>query len=106
MASNDERIEWAVHWLEDHFTENPELVDLAVPAVSVFHTQPLFKQWAGIRAKQFTPYLSVACAMQLLAPPPSILNVTYALGLSAPGRLHNPMVHIEAVSPGECNGGR
>lgn len=108
MPSDYSRIEKAIYWIERHFVDKPELADLAdLLDLSVFHTQRLFKRWAGITPNQFLQFVSVNFAKHLLDDSRSILDAAYGAGYSGPGRLHDQMVNVEAVSPGEYKfGGR
>ncbi|MES9897901.1 MAG: bifunctional helix-turn-helix domain-containing protein/methylated-DNA--[protein]-cysteine S-methyltransferase [Sedimenticola sp.] len=106
MPSDYHRIEQALHWLAEHAGEQPELVDLAgFLGLSTYHTQRLFSRWAGVTPKQFLQYLTVGYAKQLLDESMSVLDVSHEVGLSGPGRLHDQMINIEAVSPGEYKQG-
>jgi AraC family transcriptional regulator of adaptative response/methylated-DNA-[protein]-cysteine methyltransferase len=104
--SGYERIEKAISYLESHFQEQPNLGRLAqASGLSPFHFQRLFKRWAGVSPKQFLGYLTVQHAKARLARSRSVLDSAYDAGLSGPGRLHDLMVSIEAMSPGEYKSG-
>ncbi len=106
MPSDYERIGKAITWLEANAGRNPSLSELSrVLGLSDFHTHRLFKRWAGITPHQFLQVLNVHHARQLLEESRSILDVTYELGLSGPGRLHDQMVNVLALSPGEYKQG-
>ena len=97
-----ERIEEAIHFIEGHFRDQPDLTEMAARAgVSGYHFQRLFKRWAGISPKRFVQFLTVEHAKTLLEQSRSLLDVTYEAGLSSPSRLHDLFVNIEAVTPGE-----
>ncbi len=101
MPSDYARVEKAVYWLQEHFRENPGLDDLArLLELSPAHTQRLFRRWAGITSNQFIQFLSVAFAKRLLDTN-CILETALQSGLSGPGRLHDRMLNIEAVTPGQ-----
>ena len=51
--------------------------------------------------KRFLECLTVNVAKERLDKTQSILDATYAVGISGPGRRHDHMVNIEAVTPGE-----
>ena len=96
------RIERAITFLEKHFDEQPSLKAMAESAgLSEFHFHRLFTRWVGISPKRFMQYLTKERAKQLLAGSENLLAVTYATGLSSPGRLHDLFVSCEAVTPGE-----
>ena len=96
------RIEQAIHYIEAHSYEQPELGRIAeYVGLSPHHFQKLFKQWAGISPKQFLESLTLAKAKEKLAASQTVLETAFDLGLSSPSRLHDLMVSIEAISPGE-----
>ncbi len=96
------RIEQALAYLETHRAEHPSLEDVAEQVgLSPFHFQRLFSSWVGISPKRFLQYLTVEHARRCLAETRSILEATLEAGLSSPGRLHDLMVSVDAVTPGE-----
>jgi AraC family transcriptional regulator, regulatory protein of adaptative response / methylated-DNA-[protein]-cysteine methyltransferase len=102
MSTDYQRVAEAIQYLEQHFREQPELDDLAEHLhVSPFHLQRLFTRWAGISPKRFVQFLTAEHAKRLLADAHSVLDATYDSGLSSPSRLHDLMIAIEAVTPGE-----
>ncbi|WP_172838878.1 helix-turn-helix domain-containing protein [Solemya velesiana gill symbiont] len=102
MPSDYQRIEQAIHWITQHAHEQPELGDLAdYLDLSPYHAQRLFTRWAGVSPKQFLQYLTVDFAKKLLDESQSVLSTSLEAGLSSPGRLHDQMINIEAVTPGE-----
>lgn len=103
MPENDyHRIEKAIHYIEEHYKEQPSLDELAESAnLSKFHFDRLFKKWAGISPLQFSHYLTLNYTKQKLAEAKSILDITYDAGLSGSGRLHDLYVNFEAMTPGE-----
>ncbi len=102
MSTDYQRIAQAIEFLEQNYQEQPSLDALAERlALSPFHLQRLFTQWAGVSPKRFVQYLTAEHAKQLLTNAHSVLDTTYATGLSSPGRLHDLMVATEGVTPGE-----
>lgn len=96
------RVERAITFLEKHFDEQPSLKAMAESAgLSEFHFQRLFTRWVGISPKRFMQYLTKERAKQLLSESENLLAVTFATGLSSPGRLHDLFISCEAVTPGE-----
>ena len=65
----------------------------------------LFRRWAGLTPKAFLQALTLDGARQLLRDSASVLDATYEVGLSGPGRLHDLFVTHEAMSPGEWKSG-
>ncbi len=97
-----DRIAQAIRYLDANHTQQPSLDELAAHLhVSPYHLQRVFKRWAGISPKRFLQFITVEHAKHLLADSHSVLDATYAAGLSSPGRLHDLFVAVEAVTPGE-----
>lgn len=103
MANRDaERVEQAIHFLDEHSRKQPSLDDVArAVGLSPYHFQRLFKRWAGVSPKRFLQFLTVARAKEALREGKSALEASYDSGLSGPGRLHDLFVAVEAVTPGE-----
>ena len=100
------RIEQAIRYLDAHYTEQPSLDEVAAEiGLSPFHCQRLFSRWAGISPKRFLGFLTVEHAKSLLHNTSSVLDTAYEVGLSGPGRLHDPFVSYEAMTPGEYKRG-
>ncbi len=104
--SDYERIERAILYLEKNFRRQPSLAELARNAgLSVYHFHRLFSRWAGISPKRFLQFLTADYARRLLSEPRNVLEAAYEAGLSGPGRLHDLIVNIYAVTPGELRKG-
>jgi AraC family transcriptional regulator of adaptative response/methylated-DNA-[protein]-cysteine methyltransferase len=102
MLSDYARIEKAIQYLEDNFRDQPSLDAVAQHLnLSPYHFQRLFKRWAGISPKRFLQFLTIDYAKGLLDESHDVLDVTYAAGLSSPGRMHDLFVSVDAVTPGE-----
>ena len=96
------RIEKAIKFLENNFSSQPSLKDIAAHVgLSEYHFQRLFSRWVGISPKRFLQFLTKEYAKQLLENSVNLLDVTYEAGLTSPGRLHDLFVTCEAVTPGE-----
>jgi AraC family transcriptional regulator of adaptative response/methylated-DNA-[protein]-cysteine methyltransferase len=97
------RVEKAIRYLKDHSTEQPDLGALAhVAGLSEFHFQRLFSRWAGVSPKAMLKFLTAQRAKSLLRDArASVLDAALDAGLSGPGRLHDLLVTVDAVSPGE-----
>jgi AraC family transcriptional regulator, regulatory protein of adaptative response / methylated-DNA-[protein]-cysteine methyltransferase len=102
-ASEDySRIERAICYIEANTNRQPGLKEVADHiGLSEYHFQRLFIRWAGISPKRFLQFLTREHAKALLAHSASLLDTTYATGLSSPGRLHDLFIQTEAVTPGE-----
>src|SRR5262245_60240854 len=101
-----ERVERALGFIGENFLHQPALGEIAHSvSLSEYHFERLFKRWAGTSPRRFVHFLTKEHAKTLLAEPLDVLEVTYASGLSSPGRLHDLFVTYEAVSPGEFKRG-
>lgn len=88
--------------MEANYQAQPSLSKLAkVAGVSEFHFHRLFTRWAGTTPKSFLQYLTAKHAKQLLVESKDLLTTAFDAGLSGPGRLHDLMVSVEGVTPGE-----
>ncbi|MSP52123.1 MAG: AraC family transcriptional regulator, partial [Alphaproteobacteria bacterium] len=99
-----QRIERALAYIEQQAEDQPELGKVAHHVgLSPFHFQSLFRRWVGISPKRFLLYVTGAYAKCNLAESQSVLDATFAVGLSGPSRLHDLFVSCEAMTPGEYN---
>ncbi len=106
MKSDYQLVEAAIRYLEDNFRRQPELAEVArYIGYSEAHFQRLFRRWAGISPKRFLQFLTAEHARQLLAESRSVLDVSYDVGLSGGGRLHDLMLNVVAATPGEIKTG-
>jgi AraC family transcriptional regulator, regulatory protein of adaptative response / methylated-DNA-[protein]-cysteine methyltransferase len=106
VKSDYQIVEQAIKYLETNFREQPELSDVARHVgLSEAHFQRLFRRWAGISPKRFLQYLTAQHARELLTDSRSVLDVSYAVGLSGGGRLHDLMLNVVAATPGEVKSG-
>lgn len=68
--------------------------------------QKTFTRWAGLSPKAFLQAVTIDHAKRLLRDENMpLLETSYELGLSSPGRLHDLFVTHEAMSPGEWKSG-
>jgi AraC family transcriptional regulator of adaptative response/methylated-DNA-[protein]-cysteine methyltransferase len=96
------RVARAIRYIEDNFRAQPRLATIAAASrLSEFHFNRLFRRWAGVTPKQYLAYLTARAAHDALANSDSVLDAAYTLGLSGPGRLHDLLVTLEALTPGE-----
>jgi AraC family transcriptional regulator of adaptative response/methylated-DNA-[protein]-cysteine methyltransferase len=96
------RIEAAIHFLQTHYRDQPELDEIAAAAnLSPYHFQRLFTRWAGISPKRFVQCLTIDHAKTMLMSSENLLDTALEIGLSGPGRLHDLFLTLEAVTPGE-----
>ena len=100
-----ERVEKVIRYIEEHRLEQPRLPELAKAAgLSEFHFHRLFTKWAGTTPKAFLKALTSEHAKSLLASR-DVLSASMETGLSGPGRLHDLMVTVEGMTPGELKSG-
>ncbi|NUO81837.1 methylated-DNA--[protein]-cysteine S-methyltransferase [candidate division KSB1 bacterium] len=101
-AEDYQRIANAITFIEKNFRRQPSLDEVAASVyLSEHHFQRLFSRWVGISPKRFLQFLTKEYAKKLLAHSSNLLDVTFASGLSSPGRLHELFVTCEAMTPGE-----
>lgn len=100
MTNDYARIERAIRFLDSHPDASLEQV-AGDAGLSPFHFHRLFSRWAGVSPKRFQQFQSVVEARRLLREGRSVLDATYTAGLTSPGRLHDLMVTVDAVTPGE-----
>jgi AraC family transcriptional regulator of adaptative response/methylated-DNA-[protein]-cysteine methyltransferase len=105
-AADYDVVRRAIGHIRGHWREQPEIEAIA-EAASVTPTElhHLFRRWAGLTPKAFLQALTLDGARQLLRDSASVLDATYEVGLSGPGRLHDLFVTHEAMSPGEWKTG-
>ena len=105
-AADYDVVRRAIGYIRDHWREQPEIDAIAEAAgVTATELHHLFRRWAGLSPKAFLQALTLDGARQLLRNSASVLDTTYELGLSGPGRLHDLFVTHEAMSPGEWKAG-
>src|ERR1700744_3269880 len=96
----------AIGHIRGHWREQPEIETIAEAAgVTPTELHHLFRRWAGLTPKAFLQALTLDGARQLLRDSASVLDATYEVGLSGPGRLHDLFVTHEAMSPGGWKSG-
>ena len=100
--TNDyELVKHTLAFISENWREQPSLETLADQAgLSATHLQRLFTRWAGLSPKAFLQAVTLDHARELLRDSASILDASYELGLSGPGRLHDLFITHEGMSPG------
>ncbi|PSC03322.1 6-O-methylguanine DNA methyltransferase [Alsobacter soli] len=97
-----DRVRKALAFLTEAWRRQPSLEEVAAHVgVSSSHLHHIFRRWAGLTPKAFLQALTLDHARALLRDSASVLDATYEVGLSGPGRLHDLFVTHEAMSPGE-----
>src|SRR6201997_1231527 len=105
-AAAYEVVRRAIGHIRDHWRDQPEIEAIAeASGVTPTELHHLFRRWAGLTPKAFLQALTLDGARQLLRDSASVLDATYEVGLSGPGRLHDLFVTHEAMSPGEWKSG-
>ena len=105
-AADYEVVRRAIGHIRGHWRQQPEIEAIAeASGVTPTELHHLFRRWAGLTPKAFLQALTLDGARQLLRDSASILDATYEVGLSGPGRLHDLFVTHEAMSPGEWKSG-
>jgi AraC family transcriptional regulator, regulatory protein of adaptative response / methylated-DNA-[protein]-cysteine methyltransferase len=96
------RIAKAIRYIDEHFREQPSLATIAAhTGLSEFHFNRLFRRWAGVTPKQYLAFVTGREARSEIEGQASVLDAAYAVGLSGPSRLHDLIVTLDAVTPGE-----
>jgi AraC family transcriptional regulator, regulatory protein of adaptative response / methylated-DNA-[protein]-cysteine methyltransferase len=105
-AADYDVVRRAIRYIRENWRTQPE-IDAIAEAAGVTPTElhHLFRRWAGLTPKAFLQALTLDGARQLLRDSASVLDATYEVGLSGPGRLHDLFVTHEAMSPGEWKSG-
>jgi AraC family transcriptional regulator of adaptative response/methylated-DNA-[protein]-cysteine methyltransferase len=105
-SADYERVRRIIAYLSERWREQPSLEDIAAHVgLSTTHVHHLFRRWCGLTPKAFLQAITLDNAKALLASSASVLDATYELGLSGPGRLHDLFVTHEAMTPGDYKAG-
>ena len=105
-ATDYDIVRRAIAHIRGHWRAQPEVEEVAEAAgVTVTELHHLFRRWAGLTPKAFLQALTLDQARRLLRDSASVLDASYEVGLSGPGRLHDLFVTHEAMSPGEWKSG-
>jgi AraC family transcriptional regulator of adaptative response/methylated-DNA-[protein]-cysteine methyltransferase len=91
----------AITIMSEHWREQPTVEAIAARVgLGAEPLQRLFMRWAGLTPKAFLQALTLDAARELLRESVSVLDTSYELGMSGPGRLHDLFVTHEAMTPG------
>jgi AraC family transcriptional regulator of adaptative response/methylated-DNA-[protein]-cysteine methyltransferase len=84
------------------YRDQPSLESLAAEVGETPNSlQKLFTRWAGLSPKTFLQAVTLDHARKLLDEGMPLLETSFELGMSGPGRLHDLFVTHEAMSPGD-----
>ncbi len=96
-----ELVRSTIEFLSGHWQDQPSLDEIAFNVgTSADTVQRSFSRWAGITPKSFMQAITLDRARELLRESATVLDTTYELGLSGPGRLHDLFVTHEGMPPG------
>src|SRR5712691_2647141 len=105
-AADYDVVRRAIAHIKGNWRAQPEIGEIAEAAgVSPAELHHLFRRWAGLTPKAFLQALTLDSARTLLRDSASVLDASYEVGLSGPGRLHDLFVTHESMSPGEWKSG-
>ncbi|HEX4879362.1 MAG TPA: methylated-DNA--[protein]-cysteine S-methyltransferase [Limnobacter sp.] len=100
----------AIAWLEleqkalheGQRTREPDLDEIGrMLGLSPCHVQRVFLEWAGISPKRFFQVLQRRHAVSLLKQGLTTLQSSIALGMGSTSQLHNLILKLEAMTPGQ-----
>src|SRR5438105_6753815 len=98
---NFDRIAKAVLYLAENYRRQPSLEDAArVAGLSPFDFQREFTRLAGVSPKNFVAHLTLERAKRSLIEGRTVLNAAFDAGLSGSSRLHDLVLKVEAMTPG------
>jgi AraC family transcriptional regulator, regulatory protein of adaptative response / methylated-DNA-[protein]-cysteine methyltransferase len=105
-ASDYEIVQRAIAYVTEHFRDQPEVETIAhAIGIDARTLTQLFRRWCGLSPKAFLQSVTLDYARRVLRESPNILEASYEVGFSGPGRLHDLFVVHEAMSPGEWKTG-
>ena len=105
-AADYERVRRIIAFISERWRDQPSLEAMAEHVgLSTTHVHHLFRRWCGLTPKAFLQAITLDNAKALLADSASVLDATYEVGLSGPGRLHDLFVTHEAMTPGDFKTG-
>jgi AraC family transcriptional regulator of adaptative response/methylated-DNA-[protein]-cysteine methyltransferase len=97
-----EIVRQVIETISEDYRDQPSLDTLAsTVGMEATALQKLFTRWAGLSPKAFLQAVTLDHARRLLASDMPLLETSFEVGYSGPGRLHDLFVTHEAMSPGE-----
>ncbi|PTM97264.1 methylated-DNA--[protein]-cysteine S-methyltransferase [Mycoplana dimorpha] len=102
-GSDYETVRKVIEMITEDYRHQPSLDDVAMRlGQSPTQLQKTFTRWAGLSPKAFLQAVTLDHAKRLLRQESMpLLETSFEVGLSGPGRLHDLFVTHEAMSPGE-----
>lgn len=102
-GSDYETVRRVIEMITNDYREQPSLETIAERLEqSPTQLQKVFTRWAGLSPKAFLQAVTLDHAKRLLGQERlPLLETSFEVGLSGPGRLHDLFVTHEAMSPGE-----
>lgn len=105
-ATDYETVKSAIIYVTENYREQPEVEAIAhAVGTDTRRLSELFRRWCGLSPKAFLQSVTLDRARHILRESSNILDASYELGLSGPGRLHDLFVVHESMSPGEWKTG-
>ena len=102
LGDDYEIVRRAIERISLDYRDQPSLEELAEEVGETpTGLQKLFTRWAGLSPKAFLQAVTLDHARRLLDDGAPLLEASYEVGMSGPGRLHDLFVTHEAMSPGD-----
>src|SRR5436853_7479824 len=108
LRANDDYavVRRAIAYISENWRAQPDVEQIAhAVGATPDELHHLFRRWAGLTPKAFLQAITLDNARKLLRDSASVLDASYEVGLSGPGRLHDLFVTHESMSPGEWKTG-
>lgn len=100
-TSDYDVVRQVIEFLGENWRDQPSLEAIAERVhMAPTRLQKVFTRWAGLSPKAFLQAITLDRARALLEQSATVLDTTYEVGLSGPGRLHDLFVTHDAVTPG------
>ena len=101
-----DKVRRAIAFISAEWRKHPSLDQIAAHiGVSIPHLHSIFRRWSGLSPKAFLQAVTLDHARRVLRSDAPLLDASYELGLSGPGRLHDLFVTHESMSPGDWKAG-
>jgi AraC family transcriptional regulator of adaptative response/methylated-DNA-[protein]-cysteine methyltransferase len=105
-ATDLERIARAIAFAGARYPAQPSVAEMARAAgLAPTRFARAFRAHAGVTPKSWVQHLTLADARERLATSSTVLEASYAVGLSGPSRLHDLFTTTERMTPGQYRAG-